>query len=426
MIEPARVDVDPNWFKKKGWPAKLMAAYGLSQAALTLWGQGRTWVDAATNYQVSVSSSDPVWDNLHAWMVANTDMKSLRSLSAHTRRKGRTSSVALAYDGSRTQTLDIDGHRVVIRVEDKNGVGPESHMLRPDRKMSFTTRTLAGRDAVLAFISERAAEAAAEDNPPSLWMANSWGWEDRTPLTARPLDSVILKDGQMEGIVADLESFLAHEGDYAHLGQPWHRGYLLKGSPGTGKSALAKALAFRFGWDVYYLNLSDLKGDTNLLKLVASIPPQSLLLLEDIDVASAATSREEGDKRSTLSGLLNALDGVTTPHGLITIMTTNHPERLDPALLRSGRVDKELHLSNLSDEQMRRMVQSAVGDSPTLTDIPELRGALSPAEVADALKASIGRSKLRRYAAVSAIVHKANSDRTPSVGTPTGEPHAPR
>ena len=53
----------------------------------------------------------------------------------------------------------------------------------------------------------------------------------------------------------------------------------------------------------------------------------------------------------TLSGLLNVLDGFTAPTGVLFVMTTNHVERLDPALLRPGRIDYKLYLGKASDRQ---------------------------------------------------------------------------
>jgi chaperone BCS1 len=57
----------------------------------------------------------------------------------------------------------------------------------------------------------------------------------------------------------------------------------------------------------------------------------------------------------TFSGLLNALDGVTSSEGHIVLMTTNHPEKLDPALVRPGRVDVRIHLAKPDADQLRRL-----------------------------------------------------------------------
>lgn len=83
-------------------------------------------------------------------------------------------------------------------------------------------------------------------------------------------------------------------------------------------------------------------SDDRLALLFATAPARCIILLEDVD--SAFVNRQPADggggNNLTFSGLLNALDGVTSAgEGRLIFMTTNHRERLDPALLRPGRVD---------------------------------------------------------------------------------------
>ena len=65
--------------------------------------------------------------------------------------------------------------------------------------------------------------------------------------------------------------------------------------------------------------------------------------------------RKSGRKKAklTLAGLLNVLDGVVDSPGRILIMTTNHPEKLDPALIRPGRINKRLHLGHPAPRSCR-------------------------------------------------------------------------
>ena len=63
----------------------------------------------------------------------------------------------------------------------------------------------------------------------------------------------------------------------------------------------------------------------------------------------------ETKDKLNLSGILNVLDGVVDAPNRLLVMTTNHPEKLDPALIRPGRVDKKFHLSYLVGEQAVRM-----------------------------------------------------------------------
>src|SRR5208283_663521 len=90
--------------------------------------------------------------------------------------------------------------------------------------------------------------------------------------------------------------------------------------------------------------------------LLAKVPDKNLLLLEDIDCAFARRKRANGREGGlTFSGLLNAIDGVASPEGRIIIMTTNHLDRLDPALIRPGRADVKLAFENATADQARRL-----------------------------------------------------------------------
>lgn len=117
--------------------------------------------------------------------------------------------------------------------------------------------------------------------------------------------------------------------------------------------------------------------------LVSNVQPGSILLIEDIDVVQSTHNRDheqapERDARRSvsLSGLLNALDGIGTPHGLITMMTTNHIDDLDPALIREGRVDLQELIGPLTNEQVSglwEMTYNMVpGHLPPITDAANL------------------------------------------------------
>lgn len=87
-----------------------------------------------------------------------------------------------------------------------------------------------------------------------------------------------------------------------------------------------------------------------------SVPPKSIILIEDIDAIFVGREVATTNKcRISFSGLLNALDGVKTQDGRILFMTTNHKDKLDPALLRPGRADKKINLQNASHAQMEKL-----------------------------------------------------------------------
>lgn len=190
----------------------------------------------------------------------------------------------------------------------------------------------------------------------------SWGPDWRpfgNPRKKRMLGSVILDKGIAQEILDDVRDFLKSGEWYHQRGIPYRRGYLLYGPPGSGKTSYIQALAGELDYNICILNLSENNlTDDRLNHLMNHIPQRSILLLEDIDAAfnNRDQSNDQGYQSGvTFSGLLNALDGVASAEECITFMTSNHPERLDPALLRPGRIDYKVLVSNASEDQVQRM-----------------------------------------------------------------------
>jgi mitochondrial chaperone BCS1 len=178
----------------------------------------------------------------------------------------------------------------------------------------------------------------------------------RMYVNARPMSSIVLNHGVKEDIISTVERWRADKDRYTRLGVNYKLGILLSGPPGTGKTSLAKALASYCKIPIYTLNLSS-HSDDSFEAALLDVDAGSILLLEDVDCASNATlSRSDTTKSSpigmTLSGILNALDGVKTADDLIIVLTTNHADRLDPALLRAGRTDLHVKLEALEPSAM--------------------------------------------------------------------------
>ena len=213
----------------------------------------------------------------------------------------------------------------------------------------------------LAAFLQRAIEARAnrESDTLSVYIPNPFhggDWMRARLGSRRPLSSVVLKAGQAEGLLADLQRFYGARERYAELGIPWRRGYLLHGPPGTGKTSLVTALASELRLNVCTLSLaSPVVTDEKIHTLLAGVPQRSLLLIEDVDAFFRQRDAVHAQVRLSFSGFLNALDGVATQEGNVLFMTTNHAGQLDEALIRAGRIDERVELGPCDEDQLRRL-----------------------------------------------------------------------
>lgn len=245
-------------------------------------------------------------------------------------------------------------------------------------------------------ILEEAKNIALKSNEGKTVIYTSFGPEWRKfgqPKAKRALPSVILDRGIKDAILDDVHDFMSNGKWYSDRGIPYRRGYLLYGPPGSGKTSFIQALAGELDYNICILNLSEQNlTDDRLNHLMNNMPERSILLLEDIDAAfqSRDNNKKPGEGSSpystsvTFSGLLNALDGVTSSDETITFMTTNHPEKLDPAILRPGRVDYKIYIGDATAYQAEKMFIKFYPGQETICKqfVERFRGVDSPVSTA--------------------------------------------
>ncbi|XP_019200233.1 PREDICTED: AAA-ATPase ASD, mitochondrial-like [Ipomoea nil] len=167
----------------------------------------------------------------------------------------------------------------------------------------------------------------SDDWDDDMWSYVTW----KHPST---FETMALAPKMKQEIMDDLIAFRNAKDYYMKIGKAWKRGYLLYGPPGTGKSSMIAAMANLMEYDVYDIELTTVKDNSGLKKLLIDTPSKSIIVIEDIDCSLDLTgkrSAEEEESSSddeddipipnkakkekkseevTLSGLLNFVDGL--------------------------------------------------------------------------------------------------------------------
>ncbi|CAH2069629.1 unnamed protein product [Thlaspi arvense] len=310
----------------------------------------------------------------------------------------------------------------------------------PEEKRGFTLR-IKKKDKTLIlnsyldYIMERASEIRRK-NQDRLLYTNSRGgsldsrghpWESVPFKHPSTFETLAMDPVKKQQIMDDLKDFAEGQIFYQKTGRAWKRGYLLYGPPGTGKSSMIAAMANYLGYDIYDLELTEVHSNSELRKLLMKTSSKSIIVIEDIDCSINLTNRKKSSSSSgnavsqrsyydpetrsgsgsgsgeesgngntiTLSGLLNFTDGLWSCCGSerIFVFTTNHIEKLDPALLRSGRMDMHIYMSYCNFPSLKILLKNYLGygeediSDDVLKEMERVveKAEMTPADVSEAL-----------------------------------------
>lgn len=243
------------------------------------------------------------------------------------------------------------------------------------KEIHFSKYTISGwgaKKSINEFLEEllNNFKSSKKDDRIAVYKNNTWGeFSLMGRINVKPLDKIYLAAGVKENIIEDINKFTKSKEWYHSLGIPYNRGYLFYGLPGNGKTSISLAMASHLKKDVYCININNLESDQSLYRCFSFAPIGSIILIEDID--ASFNGRESLQKKVSFSTLLNCINGAGQKEGNIVIITTNHIDKLDPALIRPGRIDIKIELLNPSTEDISRYISDFYGIQINIRSLPK-------------------------------------------------------
>lgn len=397
-----------DWVQFIAWAAAALSIALIGRLVLR-WIQNRR---RERFFQVVIENNDQVYEQMLVWLSSRGVFDKVRhKRSLRMLRQATEEELANEHELQRLKPEDANAPRYLLSLAPNNdcvkieidGVRARIHgRVGSDvfpgasfryEALEITFPGLTPEEGERVFTKWRRAAAPVreitDDFRPTVYTLGMNGWDYRGEVRRRRLDTVVTADDVGEQLVEDLRRFQSRSDWYAQRAIPWRRGYLLFGPPGTGKSSLIRAAASEAKMDLAIIDLSKRNlGDGDLRDALSEAPDDTAIVFEDIDAAFVGRDRpEHADNTVTFSGILNALDGLASPEGLVVFMTTNRIDDLDPALIRPGRVDRQFELTLAGAHSAAELYRLFFPDETARAGVlaGRLSGRRAPAEIQGAL-----------------------------------------
>lgn len=195
-------------------------------------------------------------------------------------------------------------------------------------------------------------------------------------LNTRSMDTLFYEDHVKRSIIEHIDNFINSKEMYVSKSLLYKSGVLLYGDPGTGKTSLSTAIATKYQLQMIIIDMNtfDKLDIGKLTACLNSTPNKSfLILLEDIDTLFSNLDRNSNeldkDDKYVVNKLLQLLDSNSSPTNCIFVATTNHIDKLDPAILRDGRFDLKVEVKGISRPVAIDMCKSFELSDSEITDM---------------------------------------------------------
>ncbi|MCK5020682.1 MAG: AAA family ATPase [Candidatus Peribacteraceae bacterium] len=373
MFEQLTIDIITTWSRfmefTKSNPviAGVFSLWGLSVGTFLLRQIPTTIkniIERQFTVQLYLHSRDAIFYYCDVWCNKQKFTNNLRSLRALNGRWGDTDEETNITAGYGTHWFFYKWRLIKYeRIQEESSATSHNK-----EKIIFTT--FGRRQDILRDLLLTVENDYQTDNVLKIFEWNSDHWRFGGEMPMRPWDTIVTNDGIKEEMKRKIDNFLKPEEQKWKLDNGIHNKITiqLEGPPGTGKTSLVRAMASILKRNICIINLSDVTDKTLKLALI-DLKENSIILIEDIDSNGAIRKRQssneliskntnnvcsDGDAWSmlTIQGILNSLDGINSSDGRILFTTTNHPENIDPAILRKGRINYRFYIGPLNKKSI--------------------------------------------------------------------------